>query len=519
MSIAILDPSCPPMISSAPRASRPRRRSSSGPPATSPIARSSPPFIIWPKIVCCPTTSPSSDSPAVRKATRNFARTWARPSRNSPTPSRWTRPSGKSWPPISIIFRANSTIPRPTNASPKSSKACRKAPRSAKTTSSISPPRPNYFGPCAQNLAAAGLASQPDGTRHRLIVEKPFGEDLKSAQELNRTIQSAFAEKDIFRIDHYLGKETVQNLIYFRFANAIYEPLWNRRLHRPRPDHRRRTGRRRGPRRLLRPSRRRARHAPEPSFPALHPHRHGAARLARCRIDPRRKGQGPPLHSHAFPRIPAKKRRPRPVWRRLHQRQSHPRLSPGGKSRPQVPHGNICRRPVRSRQLALERRPLLSPHRQGAGRPIHRNQHHLQAPARAFSSPPRATTGCAATRCASASSPTKASASTSTPRYPARPKPNWSRWIFSTKAVSTTICPKPTSGCSSTRSSANRRSSPVRTKSSRPGGWSTPLKDMWAKQAVRDLPLYACGSMGPVESDLLLEKSGRHWIRPKEITA
>ena len=88
---------------------------------------------------------------------------------------------------------------------------------------------PEYFGQAAQNLAAAGLASRPDGTRHRLIVEKPFGTDLKSAQELNRTLQGAFAEKDIFRIDHYLGKETVQNLIYFRFANAIYEPLWNRR--------------------------------------------------------------------------------------------------------------------------------------------------------------------------------------------------------------------------------------------------------------------------------------------------
>src|SRR5271156_6384296 len=85
---------------------------------------------------------------------------------------------------------------------------------------------PEYFGQAAQNLAAAGLASQPDGTRRRLIVEKPFGSDLKSAQELNRTIQGAFAEKDIFRIDHYLGKETVQNLIYFRLANAIYEPLW-----------------------------------------------------------------------------------------------------------------------------------------------------------------------------------------------------------------------------------------------------------------------------------------------------
>jgi glucose-6-phosphate 1-dehydrogenase len=87
---------------------------------------------------------------------------------------------------------------------------------------------PNYFGEAAQNLAAAGLASRHDGTRHRLIVEKPFGEDLKSAEELNRTLQGAFAETDIFRIDHYLGKETVQNLLYFRFANSIYEPLWSR---------------------------------------------------------------------------------------------------------------------------------------------------------------------------------------------------------------------------------------------------------------------------------------------------
>jgi glucose-6-phosphate 1-dehydrogenase len=87
---------------------------------------------------------------------------------------------------------------------------------------------PEYFGPAAQNLKAAGLASDPEGKKRRLIVEKPFGEDLKSAKELNATLQSAFAERDIFRIDHYLGKETVQNLIYFRFANSIYEPLWNR---------------------------------------------------------------------------------------------------------------------------------------------------------------------------------------------------------------------------------------------------------------------------------------------------
>jgi glucose-6-phosphate 1-dehydrogenase len=87
---------------------------------------------------------------------------------------------------------------------------------------------PEYFGPAAQNLAAAGLSSQGTGVKRRLIVEKPFGEDLASAKELNQTLQKSFAERDIFRIDHYLGKETVQNLIYFRFANSIYEPLWNR---------------------------------------------------------------------------------------------------------------------------------------------------------------------------------------------------------------------------------------------------------------------------------------------------
>ncbi len=89
---------------------------------------------------------------------------------------------------------------------------------------------PNFFGTVAQNLAAAGLAPQK-GAKHirRLIVEKPFGTDLESAKQLNGELQHAFPESSIYRIDHYLGKETVQNLLYFRFGNSIYEPLWNRR--------------------------------------------------------------------------------------------------------------------------------------------------------------------------------------------------------------------------------------------------------------------------------------------------
>jgi glucose-6-phosphate 1-dehydrogenase len=61
-----------------------------------------------------------------------------------------------------------------------------------------------------------------------VIIEKPFGHDLPSAVELNRSIESVIGEKQIFRIDHYLGKETVQNLMVFRFGNGMFEPIWNR---------------------------------------------------------------------------------------------------------------------------------------------------------------------------------------------------------------------------------------------------------------------------------------------------
>jgi glucose-6-phosphate 1-dehydrogenase len=82
-------------------------------------------------------------------------------------------------------------------------------------------------GPVIAGLGAAGLNHNPDGWS-RIVVEKPFGRDLRSARELNATLSRTFSERDVYRIDHYLGKETVQNMLVFRFGNSMFEPVWNR---------------------------------------------------------------------------------------------------------------------------------------------------------------------------------------------------------------------------------------------------------------------------------------------------
>ncbi|MDQ8202384.1 glucose-6-phosphate dehydrogenase [Pelagicoccus sp. SDUM812003] len=89
---------------------------------------------------------------------------------------------------------------------------------------------PSVFEPIIKNLGEAGLATkyQSSDKHTKVVIEKPFGKDLESARNLNRVIQGVFQERQVYRIDHYLGKETVQDLLVQRFANSIFEPLWNR---------------------------------------------------------------------------------------------------------------------------------------------------------------------------------------------------------------------------------------------------------------------------------------------------
>ena len=87
---------------------------------------------------------------------------------------------------------------------------------------------PRFFAPIVQQLGNAGLVQEENGRWARVIIEKPFGHDLESARLLNAELKRVLSERQIYRIDHYLGKETVQNVMVFRFTNNIIEPLWNR---------------------------------------------------------------------------------------------------------------------------------------------------------------------------------------------------------------------------------------------------------------------------------------------------
>ena len=151
---------------------------------------------------------------------------------------------------------------------------------------------PGVFADAAETIAKAGLADETNGWR-RLVIEKPFGTDLDDARSRSTSSCTRYWREDqIFRIDHFLGKETVQNMLVFRFANRFIEPVLHAGARRRDPDHGRRDARRRRPLALLRRHRRAARHDPEPPHPDDDVRDDGTARAVGRGDDPRPQGRG-----------------------------------------------------------------------------------------------------------------------------------------------------------------------------------------------------------------------------------
>ena len=109
---------------------------------------------------------------------------------------------------------------------PNNPRTCKQLKKSAFSVCVLSIP-PGAFPVVLKQLSRSGLAAQHDTAWRRVVIEKPFGHDLRSAQELNEIVNEVFPEDAVFRIDHYLGKETVQNVMALRFANQLFDPIWN----------------------------------------------------------------------------------------------------------------------------------------------------------------------------------------------------------------------------------------------------------------------------------------------------
>ena len=154
-----------------------------------------------------------------------------------------------------------------------------------------------FFGTVVEQLGKAKLTDQNEDENgkprfwRRVVIEKPFGHSLNSARELNASILRTLHEDQIFRIDHFLGKDTVQSIMAFRFANGLFEPIWNR----DRIDHVQITAAEtvgvEQPRQVLRGDRRAARHGPESRVHIALDGGHGAADRLRCRRDPFKEGR------------------------------------------------------------------------------------------------------------------------------------------------------------------------------------------------------------------------------------
>ena len=148
--------------------------------------------------------------------------------RQASTPApRSGRTSGTASPRASASCRAASTTTTRSTGSSRPSQRPRPGPRHRRQPRVLPVDPAVAFPVVCKQLARSGLSAQDGDQWRRVVIEKPFGHDLKSAIELNEIVNDVFPEESVFRIDHYLGKETVQNILALRFANQLFEPIWN----------------------------------------------------------------------------------------------------------------------------------------------------------------------------------------------------------------------------------------------------------------------------------------------------
>ena len=288
----------------------PTRRSSScsGRPATSPIARSSRRSTSCGGRTCCRTSSCSSRSAgASTTTTRSGPRSGRRSSSTAGSCRSTRRPGGRSASASATTASTSPTRRASTRWRPRLDELDEERGTRGNRLFYLAT-QPSQFAEIVAQLGRVGLDHERhDGGWRRVVIEKPFGHDLDSAKRLNREVGKVFRESQVYRIDHYLGKETVRNLLVFRFGNGIFEPLWNRRY----VDHVQITVaesigiENRGA--FYEETGAVARRPPEPPAPARQPGRDGAAGDVRGRRPARREGQGAARHRHA----PGRSRRPR----------------------------------------------------------------------------------------------------------------------------------------------------------------------------------------------------------------
>ena len=331
---------------------------------------------------------------------------------------------------------------------------------------------PSMIGAVVKNLGEAGSSTRCDGGPwSRVIVEKPFGRDLATARALNEELAQVFRERQIFRIDHYLGKETTQNILVFRLGNGIFEPLWNRRY----VDHVQITVaesigvENRGP--VLRGVGRPARHHPEPRPAAPLPRRDGAARRLRPERRARREGEGPEVHPAADARGDHARHGARPVRPGRGRRRRRSSATGREGRQPDVPARDVRGLEGADRELALGGRPVLPP-RRASGSPSASRRSRSSSRRRPSRSSGRwASCGRSRTPSSCASSPTRASrlkfgAKEPGPRHEGRPRHDGLPLRASSSGRRS---PRRTSASSSTRCTATPRSSRAATRS-RPRG-------------------------------------------------